>query len=66
MNFVKSKIAQKKTTTEDFNNEFLNNNIPKVLKELNMNSERQYRNNRDELYVLDKVKDILRPYKQSF
>ena len=64
INFVKSKLTQKKTTKEDFNNNFLNMNIPKILSDINLNSERHYYDNKDELDVISKIKDDLGGYKK--
>lgn len=66
INFVKSKLTQKKTVKSDFNNDFLNKEIPKIFSDLNLNSERHYNNNKEELEVVDKVKDFIADYKKNF
>lgn len=66
INFVKSKLTQKKTVKSDFNNDFLNKEIPKIFSDLNQNSDRHYNNNKEELEIVGKVKDLIPNYKKNF
>lgn len=52
INFVKSKITQKKTDKEAFNNIFLNREIPIIFSDVNLNSERHYEVNKEELEII--------------
>ncbi len=65
IDFVKSKLASKKTDELTFNYNFLNEEIPKIINSLRLNMDRHYEVNKEELVVIDKVKDNLLPFRDS-
>lgn len=66
INFVKNMLTKKKTDDETFNNKFLNLEIPKIISNINLNHERKFEVNRDELEVVFMVKNIMDEYFSKF